>query len=169
MNRILVVDASVVVDLLARFRPQPLEELLWASDTVLAAPELIDIEVLNALRKLDQSGAIPPSRRAELPSLLRGLRIRKYAHDSLIAGIWALRDNVTANDAAYVTLARLLKATLVTRDKRLAKAPGLNVEVIVLAESKEGINSPADSEKSPQRLGKPIQCLRALLAVSSRF
>ncbi len=59
MSRILVVDASVVVDLLARFRPRPLEELLWAPDTVLAAPELIDIEVLNALRKLDQSNAIP--------------------------------------------------------------------------------------------------------------
>jgi predicted nucleic acid-binding protein len=131
MSRILVVDASVVVDLLARFRPQPLEELLWAPDTVLAAPELIDIEVLSALRKLDQSGAIPSSRSAELPLLMRGLRIRKYGYDSLIDGIWALRDNVTAYDATYVILARLLKATLVTRDTRLAKAPGLDVKVIV--------------------------------------
>ncbi len=131
MSRVLVVDASVVVDLLARFRPQPLEDLLWAPDTVLAAPELIDIEVLSALRKLDQSGAIPPSRRAGLPALMRGLRIRKYRHDNLLNGIWALRDNVTAYDAAYVTLARLLKATLVTRDKRLAKVPGLGVEVTV--------------------------------------
>ena len=131
MSKVLVVDASVVVDLLARFRPQPLEDLLWAPDTVLAAPELIDIEVLNALRKLDQSGAIPSSRSAELPTLMRGLRIRKYGHDSLIDGIWALRDNVTAYDAAYVTLAQLLKATLVTRDTRLARAPGLDVKVTV--------------------------------------
>jgi predicted nucleic acid-binding protein len=129
MSRILVVDASVVVDLLARFRPRPLEELLWADDTVLAAPELIDIEVLNALRKLDQAGAIPPGRSAELPTLMRGLRIRKYGHDNLIDGIWALRGNVTAYDAAYVVLARLLKATLVTRDKRLASAPGLDILV----------------------------------------
>ncbi len=62
---------------------------------------------------------------------MRGLRIRKYGHDSLIDGIWALRDNVTAYDAAYVTLARLLKATLVTRDTRLAKAPGLDIKVTV--------------------------------------
>jgi len=129
MSRILVVDASVLVDLLARFRPQPLEDLLWAPDTVLTAPELIDIEALNALRKLDQAGAIPASRIAELPTLMRGLRIRKYRHASLIDGIWALRNNVTAYDAAYVTLARLLNATLVTRDLRLAKAPGLNVQV----------------------------------------
>jgi predicted nucleic acid-binding protein len=131
VSTVLVVDASVVVDLLARFRPQPLEELLWAADTVLAAPELIDIEVLSALRKLDRAGAIPPGRSAELPTLMRGLRIRKYGHDSLIDGIWALRDNVTAYDAAYVVLARLLDATLVTRDARLAAAPGLDIEVTV--------------------------------------
>jgi predicted nucleic acid-binding protein len=129
MTRILVVDASVVLDLLARFKPQPLEELLWVPDTLLAAPELIDIEVLNALRKLDQKGAIPAGRRAELPALMRGLRIRKYRHDNLINGIWALRNNVTAYDAAYVTLTRLLDATLITRDTRLARAPGLKIEV----------------------------------------
>jgi predicted nucleic acid-binding protein len=129
VSRILVVDASVVVDLLARYRPQPLEELLWAPDAVLTAPELIDVEVLHALRKLDHAGAIPPGRRAELPILMRGLRIRKYRHDSLVEGIWALRRNLTAYDAAYVVLARLLGATLVTRDRRLAQAPGLNVAV----------------------------------------
>ncbi len=129
MSRILVVDASVVVDLLARFRPRPLEDMLWAPGTVLTAPELIDVEVLNALRKLDQMGAIPASRMADLPTLMRGLRIRKYRHDSLLDGIWALQHDVTAYDAAYVTLTRLLKATLVTRDKRLAKATGLDVQV----------------------------------------
>ena len=131
MSKVLVVDASVVVDLLARFKPHPLEELLWAGDAVLAAPELIDVEVLNALRKLDQAGAIPPGRSAELPALMRGLRIRKYGHDNLIDGIWSLRDNLTAYDAAYVVLARLLGATLVTRDKRLANAPGLGIGVSV--------------------------------------
>lgn len=128
--RILVVDASVVVDLLARFRAQPLEALLWANDTHLAAPELLDVEVLSALRKLDRAGAIPPRRRAELPQLLRALRIRKYAHDLLLDGIWALRDNLTAYDACYVALARLLGASLATRDARLARAPGLGIELV---------------------------------------
>ncbi|MBN8713794.1 MAG: type II toxin-antitoxin system VapC family toxin [Xanthomonadales bacterium] len=48
-----------------------------------------------------------------------------------VDGIWALRANVTAYDAAYVILARLLGATLVTRDTRLAKAPGLGIPVVV--------------------------------------
>jgi len=128
--RILVVDASVFVDVLARFRAQPLEALLWANDTHLAAPELLDVEVLSALRKLDRAGAIPPRRRAELPQLLRALRIRKYAHDLLLDGIWALRDNLTAYDACYVALARLLGASLATRDARLARASGLGIELV---------------------------------------
>jgi predicted nucleic acid-binding protein len=54
MSRVLVVDASVVVDLIGRFRSQPIEALLWAEDSVLAAPELLDVEVLQALRRLDR-------------------------------------------------------------------------------------------------------------------
>lgn len=128
---ILVVDASAVVDLLARFRPAPLEKLLLAPNAVLVAPDLLDIEVLGALRKLDRTGAIPPSRGDDLLLLLRGLRIRKYRHHHLLDGIWSLRASVTPHDAAYVVLARLLGAPLVTRDTRLAKAPGLDILVIV--------------------------------------
>ena len=130
MSRVLVVDASVVVDLIGRFRPQPIEALFWAQESVLAAPELLDIEVLQALRRLDHEGAIPPSR-TQTVELLQALRIRRYRHHSLREGIWSLRKNVTAYDAAYVVLARLLGATLVTRDERLARAPGLDVQVTV--------------------------------------
>ncbi len=130
MSQVLVVDASVVVDLIGRFRQQPIEALFWAKDNVLAAPELLDIEVLQALRRLDHEGAIPPTR-IQVVELLPTLRIRRYRHHSLREGIWSLRKNVTAYDAAYVVLARLLGATLVTRDERLARAAGLDVQVTV--------------------------------------
>ena len=130
MSQVLVVDASVVVDLIGRFQPQPIEALLWAEESVLAAPELLDIEILQALRRLDHEGAIPPSR-THTVELLQALRIRRYRHHSLREGIWSLRKNVTAYDAAYVVLARLLGATLVTRDERLARAAGLDVQVTV--------------------------------------
>lgn len=128
MIRRLVVDASVVVDLLGRFRPEPIEALLFAADTAIAAPALLDVEVLQALRKLDLKGAIPASRN-NLVESLRALRIRRYPHASLLDGIWALRRHITAYDAAYVVLARQLGATLITRDARLAAAPGLGIEV----------------------------------------
>jgi predicted nucleic acid-binding protein len=130
VSQVLVVDASVVVDLIGRFRPQPIEALLWAEDNILAAPELLDVEVLQALRRLDQDGAIPSSR-ADVVELLQALRIRRYRHHSLRDATWSLRKNMTAYDAAYVSLARLLEATLVTRDAKLARTPGLDVQVVV--------------------------------------
>jgi predicted nucleic acid-binding protein len=44
-----------------------------------------------------------------------------------------LRDNVSAYDAAYIALAETLEAPLVTRDARLARAPGIRAEVEVYA------------------------------------
>ena len=130
MSDVLVVDASIVVDLLGRFRPEPIEVILWADDTVLAAPEVMQVESLQALRRLDLSGAIPGTRRS-VAEELGMLPIRLYRHQGLLPGIWALRHNLNAYDAAYVALARVLKATLVTRDEKLANVPGLGVPVEV--------------------------------------
>ena len=69
--------------------------------------------------------------RTALPDLLRMLPIRTYRHGALLAGMWKLRSNLSACDAAYVALARVLQATLVTRDSRLASAPDLGVFVEV--------------------------------------
>ncbi len=130
MSRVLVIDASIVVDLLGKFQSEPIERLLFSPDTALAAPALLDIEVLHALRRLDLGGQIPSSR-CDLVETLRALRIRRYAHDSLLDDIWALRRNVTAYDATYIALARQLDATLVTRDFRLAAAPSAGIRVVV--------------------------------------
>ena len=130
MSRVLVIDASIVVDLLGKFQSEPIERLLFSPATALAAPALLDIEVLHALRRLDLSGQIPSSR-GDLVETLRALRIRRYPHAILLDDIWALRRNVTAYDATYIALARQLDATLVTRDARRAAAPGLGVRVLV--------------------------------------
>jgi len=130
MSRILVVDASIAIDLIGRFRPEPIEELLWASDSRLAAPVLLDVETLHALCRLDRDGRIPASR-SNLAGELKALPIRRYRHASLVAGVWSLRGHLTACDAAYVVLARLLNAALVTRDERLARASGLGDQVLL--------------------------------------
>ena len=48
----------------------------------------------------------------------------RYPHDLFLRRIWELRDNVTAYDAAYIALAEALDGALLTRDERLASAPG---------------------------------------------
>ncbi len=47
-----------------------------------------------------------------------------HPHTPLMERIWALGENLTAYDAAYVALAEALDAPLVTMDARLAQVPG---------------------------------------------
>ena len=130
--RILVTDASVVVDLLGRFEAEAIEAVLFEGGVSLAAPELLDIEVLNSLRKLEAADSIPAPRQASLLDDFRALPIRRFRHAPLWDDIWKLRRNLTGYDACYVALARQLEATLVTRDARIARAPDLGIDIEVV-------------------------------------
>jgi predicted nucleic acid-binding protein len=46
--------------------------------------------------------------------------------------MWELRDHLTTYDAAYVALAEMTGAVLVTGDKRITASPGArcNIEII---------------------------------------
>jgi predicted nucleic acid-binding protein len=117
-----VVDASVLVTALAdddadgdaaRARLRLAEEL--------AAPELVDLEVLSVLRRQQARGLLD-RRRAELAvSDLIAFPLIRYSHLDLAERVWELREALTPYDAAYVALAELLECTLVTGDGRLAK------------------------------------------------
>lgn len=50
--------------------------------------------------------------------------IERHEHELLLGRIWQLRNNFSASDAAYVTLAEILQAPLITRDLGLARAVG---------------------------------------------
>jgi predicted nucleic acid-binding protein len=132
MRRVLVTDASVVVDLLGRFAAEPIEEALFRGGGQLVAPELLDIEVLHTLRRLEATNAIPASRRARVLEDFRALPIRRFRHAALWQDVWQLRKNLTAYDACYVALAHQLEAILVTRDERIARAPGLGINIEVV-------------------------------------
>jgi predicted nucleic acid-binding protein len=57
---------------------------------------------------------------------------RLLPHDVLVRRIWQLRDNITAYDAAYIALAEVLDATLVTSDRRLRQIRGHDAQVEVV-------------------------------------
>jgi len=132
MRRVLVTDASVVVDLLGRFAAEPIEAALFSRASQLVAPLLLDIDVLHTLRTLDTTKAIPASRRAYVLDDFQALPIRRFRHAALWEDIWRLRGNLTAYDACYIALARQLDATLVTRDERIARAPDVGVAIEVV-------------------------------------
>ncbi len=104
-----------------------------AGHTVVHAPHLIDLEVLNVLRRLRLRGAVSDERAAGALRDFYALRVVRHAHVPLRARIWQLGDRLTSYDAAYVALAELLSAALVTSDGRLAKTASEFVEVTHVA------------------------------------
>jgi len=99
----------------------------------LAAPELIDLEVLQALRRLVRSDAMNEVRAASALFELTLTPVARLPHLPLADRVWELRDNLSAYDAAYVALAETLGAPLLTSDRRLASAPGLRCEVELIS------------------------------------
>ena len=129
----LVVDASVLATALAddgtdgdiargRLRGQEL-----------AAPELIDLEVVSVLRRQLSVGRLDARRAGLALDDLLELPIRRVSHRALLRRCWQLRDNLSVYDAAYVALAEALDTPLLTADARLAKAPGVGCAIEVLS------------------------------------
>lgn len=129
----IVVDASALLEVLLRTpAAERVEERLLGDREHLHAPHMLDVEVAQVLRRYAGSGEIDSERgRAALADLV-DFPIRRYPHGFLLPRAWEIRNNLTAYDAVYVALAEALDATLVTRDRRLAAAPGHQARVEVV-------------------------------------
>jgi predicted nucleic acid-binding protein len=127
---VIVVDASAVLEVLLGFaRSGRIADRLFARGESLHAPHVLDLEVAQVLRRFVLSRELAADRGEEALEDLRDLPLTRYPHQPLMARIWALRENVTAYDAAYIALAEALDAPLVTRDAKLAAAPGHTARV----------------------------------------
>jgi predicted nucleic acid-binding protein len=127
---VIVIDASAVLEVLLRTPAAgAIEARLFAAGESLHAPHLLDVEVAQVLRGYHAAGSIDADRGREALADLVDLPIARYPHHLFLPRIWALRHNVTAYDAAYLALAEALQAPLLTRDGRLAAAPGHSARV----------------------------------------
>lgn len=115
--------------LLNRPRAAELRERFARPGELLDAPHLIDLEVLQTLRRYCLTGELDDVRAEQAIRHHLDLSITRYPHDLFLTRIWELRFNFTAYDAAYVALAESLHATLITSDLRLAKAAARFVDV----------------------------------------
>lgn len=129
----IVVDASAVLEILTRGpAASALEARLFAPDETLHAPELIDLEVAQVLRRFVMARRMTVALADQAMARWRDTRLQRWGHHDLLPRVWSLRENLNAYDAAYVALAEGMGVALVTADSKLARAPGhaARVEVV---------------------------------------
>ena len=125
-----VLDASVVVELVLGTRiGARIRERLHDPRISLHGPELLDLEVLNVLRRYVRAGTVAADRAEAGVRRFEELDLQRHRHGPMLPRIWSWRANLTAYDAAYVALAEVVDCPLLTTDARLSKAPGLPVPV----------------------------------------
>jgi predicted nucleic acid-binding protein len=129
---VIVIDASVIAEALVTDDDDGdrLRERL--RDEQLAAPEVIDVEVMSALRRAARAKRLDQRRSAQALADLAALPLQRVPHLPLLSRVWELRDNLSAYDACYVALAEALGAVLLTADGRIKRATGVRCQVVVL-------------------------------------
>ncbi len=88
----------------------------------LHAPELIDVEVTQVLRRYSLARQLDEERGRTVLTDLLEFPMRRHSHGVLMQRVWELRHNLSAYDAVYLALAESLDAALLTDDQRLVTA-----------------------------------------------
>jgi predicted nucleic acid-binding protein len=123
-----IIDASAAVEYLLR-TPSGLQVDSLIANAEIAAPELMDAEVLSVLRRLVLSGELDQTRAETALDDLVHWPIDRISHRELIQLAWLHHRNLSAYDALYVAAARSDAMTLVTTDRRLSRATNLGIRV----------------------------------------
>ncbi len=129
----IVVDASALLEVLLRTpAASAIGTILFAPGQTLHAPHLLDVECAQVIRRYAANGDISDGRGAGALADLADFPVRRYPHGFMLRRMWGLRHSITAYDAAYVALAEALDADLITRDKKLASAPGHHARIALV-------------------------------------
>ena len=118
-----VIDASVIAELLLDWPlARAAERHVFDAPHGAAAPDLLNAEVLNVLRRYERRDLIDARRSREALEDLLDLPIARYPTTAVLERAWTLRLNLTAYDAMYAALADALGVAVVTADGRFAAA-----------------------------------------------
>jgi predicted nucleic acid-binding protein len=128
----IVVDTSAILELLLH-TPVGARHADRIFDQERHAPELIDLEFVNALRRYVRLGVTALAEADEALAKFTNFGIERHAHKTLLPRIWALRDSVSTYDASYVALAEMLDVPLLTCDARLSRTHGHSAKIELLS------------------------------------
>jgi predicted nucleic acid-binding protein len=130
---VIIVDASCLFEVVTDSNRSEVIRQRMSADPIQAAPHVIDIEVFSLIRRDQLSGVLDATLGGLAVEDLRTWPGERYGHRALLARAWELRTSLRGWDGAYVALAEALDATLITLDKRLAKAHGPRCAIEVIA------------------------------------
>lgn len=132
MNRV-VIDSSAFVDTIAdaQGRGRRVLDILENFDDWWA-PEIFDTEVAHGLRNQMMRGRMSPREFSHQTRALSEIGIGRIPVSPLLGRVTELSGAVTTYDAAFVAVAELLDAPLLTTDSRLARAPGPRCEFLLV-------------------------------------
>ncbi|MFY9808053.1 MAG: type II toxin-antitoxin system VapC family toxin [Pseudonocardiaceae bacterium] len=121
----IVVDASVLANAIGDdgAAGHQARDLLRAH-RALAAPDLVDVETTEVLRRRWLAGDLTDERFEHAVDDLADIPLARFPTLALMRRAFELRANVTAYDACYVALAEALDWPLCTADGRLARSSG---------------------------------------------
>jgi len=133
-----VLDTSLVVDfLLADGVAAEVEELLVREGPA-AAPDLLVFEVLAVLRRDVRRQVLEPVRAQGAIDDLGDLPVDLFSTLPLRQRAWEMRENLTAADALFVTLAEHLGEPLATKDGGLVAAARAHARIETLELGRDG-------------------------------
>ncbi len=133
-----VIDCSAMVDMLWRGGASAFFENEHLHSTLLAAPHLIDPELVSAARRIAARQDDGFETAFQLIVEYSHVPVTLFEHANLRDFAWQVRDTISSYDAMYVALARDLRIPLITSDGRLAQAASNWCEVTVLDELLQG-------------------------------
>lgn len=129
----IVIDSSLLVEALTSDDGRAHRaRLLLTEDPGWHAPEHIAVETTSAIRGRLFGKKISLDRAEFALATLREMPIARAPWSQVAERAWALRDNMTPYDAAFVALAEQLDCPVVTTDRKFADCPVRRCEVRVI-------------------------------------
>ena len=126
----IVIDSSVLIAALVERTDDAAWSRTIAADPDLHGPELVLAEAMNGVRRSEINHGVSTVQAEFARNTLGRMGFSLYPFNPFAERIWDLRHNLTCYDAWYVALAETLDCPLVTLDRRMSRAGGVQCEVL---------------------------------------